>query len=108
MIKKIYKLNLYVDGKKYDTLPPGALNVLDLKTNIYMEAQPLKGAKYCIVDLPLIDVNKTYRKVIDTRFVSICATDVRGDLSEYGFVKDKMIQEIDKVYIIWKNIEVIN
>ena len=73
-----------------------------------MEAQPLKGAKYCIMDLPLIDESKTYRKVIDTRFVSICATNVRGDLSGYGFVKDKMIQEIDGVYIIWKNIEVIN
>lgn len=107
MIKKIYKLNFYVDGKKYDTLPPGALNVLDLKTNIYMKTQ-LKGAKYCVVDLLLTDENKTYRKVIDTRFVSICATDVRGDLSKYGFVKDKMIQEIDGVYIIWKNIEVIN
>lgn len=106
MIKKIYKLNFYVDGKKYDTLPPGALNVLDLKTNIYMEAQ-LKGAKYYVVNSPLNE-SKTYRKVIDTRFVSICATDVRGDLSKYGFVKDKMIQKIDGVYIIWKNIEVIN
>ena len=108
MIKKIYKLNLYVDGKKYDRLPPGAFNVLDLKTNIYMEAQPLKGAKYCIVDLPLIDENKTYRKVIDTRFVSICATNVGGDLNGYGFVKDKMVQEVDGVYIIWKNMGVIN
>lgn len=102
MIKKIYKLNFYVDGKKYNTLPPGALNVLDLKTNIYMEAQPLKGAKYCIMDLPF-DENKTYRKVIDTRFVSICATDMESNLGKYGFVKDKMIQEIDGVYIIWKN-----
>ena len=100
MIKKIYKLNLYVDGKKYNALPPGALNVLDLKTNIYMKTQ-LKGAKYCIVDLPF-DENKTYRKVIDARFVSICATDIKSNLSEYGFVKDKMVQEIDGIYIIWK------
>lgn len=102
MIKKIYKLNFYVDGKKYDTLPPGALNVLDLKTNIYMKTQ-LKGAKYCVVNSPLNE-NDTYKKVIDTRFISICATDTESNLSEYGFVKDKMIQEIDEVYIIWKRV----
>lgn len=106
MIKKIYKLNLYVDGKKYDRLPPGAFKVLDLKTNVYTEVQPLKGAKYCVVDLPF-EKDDTYKRVIDTRFVSICGTDIESDLSEYGFVKDKMIQEIDGVYIIWKNIGVI-
>lgn len=104
MIKKIYKLNLYVDGKMYDMLPPGVFNVLDLKTNIYMEAQPLKGAKYCVVDSPLIDKNDTYKRVIDTRFVDMCATDTDGNLSEYGFIKDGMIQEIDVVYIIWKKV----
>lgn len=104
MIKKIYKLNLYVDGKTYDSLPPGAFNVLDLKTNVYMKAQPLKGAKYCTIDSSLIDKNDTYKRVIDTRFVSICATDTESDLSEYGFIKDKMIQEIDGVYIIWKKL----
>jgi hypothetical protein len=37
----------------------GFFNVLDLKTNDYME-QPLKEAKYCVVDSPLIDENDTY------------------------------------------------
>ena len=69
-----------------------------------MKAQPLKGAKYCTIDSSLIDKNDTYKKVIDTRFVSICATDTKSDLSEYGFIKDKMIQEIDGVYIIWKKL----
>lgn len=53
MIKEIYKLNLYVDGKMYEQLPLEVFNVLDLKTNDYME-QPLKEAKYCVVDSPLI------------------------------------------------------
>lgn len=36
----------------------------------------------------------------------MCATDTEGDISEYGFIKDGMIQEIDGVHIIWKNIGV--
>lgn len=106
MIKEIYKLNLYVDGKMYEQLPFGVFNVLDLKTNAYME-QPLKEAKYCIVDFPLIDENDTYKKVIDTRFVDMCATNTDGDLSEYGFIKDGMTMGMNGVYIIWKNIGVI-
>lgn len=68
--------------------------------------QPLKRVKYCVVGSPLIDENDTYKKVIDARFVDMCATDTEGDLSEYGFIKDGMIQEIDRVCIIWKNIGV--
>lgn len=103
MIKEIYKLNLCVDGKMYEQLPFGVSNVLDLKTNAYME-QPLKGAKYCVVDSPLIDENDTYKKVIDTRFVDMCTTDTEGNLSEYGFIKDGMTMGINGVYIIWRNI----
>jgi len=103
MIKEIYKLNLYVDGKMYEQLPLEVFNVLDLKTNDYME-QPLKEAKYCVVDSPLIDENDTYKKVIDTRFVDMCATDTEGDLTEYGFIKDGMTIEMNGVYIIWRKI----
>lgn len=103
MIKEIYKLNLYVDGKMYEQLPLEVFNILDLKTNDYME-QPLKEAKYCVVDSPLIDENDTYKKVIDTRFVDMCATDTEGDLTEYGFIKDGMTIGMNGVYIIWRKI----
>ena len=105
MIKEIYKLNLYVDDKMYEQLHFGVFNVLDLKTNAYME-QPLKRTKYCVVDSPSIDENDTYKKVIDTRFVDMCATDTEGNLSEYGFIKYGMTMGINGVYIVWKNIGV--
>lgn len=101
MIKEIYKLNFYVDGKMYEQLPLGGFNVLDLKTNAYME-QPLKEAKYCVVDYPSLDENDTYKKVIDVRFIDMCATNTDGDLSEYGFIKDRMTMGMNGVYIIWR------